>query len=405
MIPISKLHAPTGATPIHWRWLFAAPHRLFFFLGATGLALVSAWWCLTLMARQGLLPALGAGAAWHPVFMAFGFMPFFIFGFAFTAGPRWLQMPPVATALVRTPALLMAASLAGTVMFDSAIVFAGYLVGFGWLAARFARMVQVSPAPDKVHARLVVMCLMAGAAALMVHIGSRLAGVDSRDATRALSIWGFLAPLFCVVCHRMLPFFTASALSANFHWRPWWLLGALVGAVWVHGAMEWAGLSRALWAVDLPAAILAGAVVWRWGLMQSLANRLLAMLHLGFVWLAIAFALSAARSLLLVAGIDALGQAPVHALTIGFLCSLMLAMVTRVTLGHSGRTLAADRFTWAVFVMFQLVAVLRVLAEVLPSAYSMLILAAALLWCACLLAWAGRNAGIYLTPRADGQPG
>ena len=405
MIPLSKPHAPTGATSIHWRWLFAAPHRLFFFLGASGLALVSAWWCLALLARQGWLPHTGAGAASHPVLMAFGFMPFFVFGFAFTAGPRWLQIPAVAVSRVRTPALLMAFSFAAMVLFDPVLPAFGYIAGFVWLAVLFARMLRSSRAPDKVHAHLVLACLSAGGLALAAHAVSNLMGIDGRSTVRALAIWGFLVPLFCVVCHRMLPFFTASALSGYFHWRPWWLLGMLVGAAWLHGLLEWAGLGSLLWISDMPAALLAGAVVWRWGLMQSLKNRLLAMLHLGFVWLAIAYALGAARSMLLQAGIDALGQAPVHAITIGFLCSLMLAMVTRVTLGHSGRTLAADAFTWTIFVAFQGVAILRVAAEVLPAAYTSLILLAAALWCTCLVTWAIRNSRIYLAPRADGQAG
>ncbi len=404
-IPLAVLQPSCQPSQAEGRWLFAAPHRLFFFLGAAGLILVSLWWCQTLFARAGWLPQWGAGAADHPLFMAYGFMPFFIFGFAFTAGPRWLQMPPVAVLHIRVPALLMGMAFAAMVLFDSALPAMGYLASFAWLAALFARMLRLSRAPDKVHARLVLACLAAGAAALGVHIGSRLTGMEGRSAVRALAIWGFLVPLYCVVCHRMLPFFTASALSGHFHWRPWWLLGLLVGAAWLHGLVEWAGIDSLLWTIDLPAALLASAVVWRWGLMQSLKNHLLAMLHLGFVWLAIAYALGAARSLLQIAGVDALGQAPVHAMTIGFLCSLMLAMVTRVTLGHSGRTLAADRLTWSIFVAFQGVAIMRVAAEVFPAAYMPLILLAATLWCACLVAWALRNARIYLTPRADGQPG
>jgi uncharacterized protein involved in response to NO len=56
----------------------------------------------------------------------------------------------------------------------------------------------------------------------------------------------------------------------------------------------------------------------------------------------------------------ALGRAPLHALGIGFLSSLVLAMATRVTLGHSGRRLIMDRFTVACFVALQVAALLRV---------------------------------------------
>ena len=89
----------------------------------------------------------------------------------------------------------------------------------------------------------------------------------------------------------------------------------------------------------------------RWGFAQSLSNRLLGMLHLGFVWYAIAFAIAGVHALLLLAGAAGLGYAPLHAFTVGFASSLVMAMVTRVTCGHSGRMLAADTPTWRLFML------------------------------------------------------
>ena len=81
----------------------------------------------------------------------------------------------------------------------------------------------------------------------------------------------------------------------------------------------------------------------RWGLVQSLKIRLLAMLHIGFVWLGLAFVLGGASQWLgLVSGAPVLGLGALHALSMGCLGSLMLAMVTRVSCGHSGHALVAD---------------------------------------------------------------
>ena len=55
-----------------------------------------------------------------------------------------------------------------------------------------------------------------------------------------------------------------------------------------------------------------------------------------------------------------------HAVTIGGLGSLMLAMVTRVSCGHSGRPLVADNLVWALFWLLQATALLRIAAAV-PS--------------------------------------
>jgi uncharacterized protein involved in response to NO len=167
--------------------------------------------------------------------------------------------------------------------------------------------------------------------------------------------------------------------------------------------LEGAGLAAWTWVVDLPAAALMLWLTVRWGLVQSLANRLLAMLHLGFVWYGIGFLLAGAHSLLVAAGGAGIPLAPLHALTIGFASSLLMAMVTRVTCGHSGAALAADALTWRLFALLQLTAVVRVAAETLPGRGWLAV--AGLLWAAALVPWCVKYAPVYWRPRADGRPG
>jgi uncharacterized protein involved in response to NO len=98
--------------------------------------------------------------------------------------------------------------------------------------------------------------------------------------------------------------------------------------------------------------------------------------------------------------------APLHALTIGFFSSMLLAMATRVTLGHAGQDLAADRLTLAAFAAIQAAAVLRVAADLVPaSAAAGVLLAGALAMLAAFTAWFLRYAPAYWRPRADGRPG
>jgi uncharacterized protein involved in response to NO len=94
-----------------------------------------------------------------------------------------------------------------------------------------------------------------------------------------------------------------------------------------------------------------------------------------------------------------------HALSIGFLASLALAMVSRVSCGHSGRTLAADRLTWFAFLVLQAAAATRVAADLFPGAYASLLVAAAMLWLACFTAWTWRYLPYYWRARPDGKPG
>jgi uncharacterized protein involved in response to NO len=99
-----------------------------------------------------------------------------------------------------------------------------------------------------------------------------------------------------------------------------------------------------------------------------------------------------------------LGKAPAHALTIGFFGSMLVAMVTRVTAGHSGRPLTMGVVPWFTFITIQVVAILRIGAELSQDPPFWLMIAAAG-WLAAFAPWVVRAMWIYTTPRADGQPG
>jgi uncharacterized protein involved in response to NO len=153
----------------------------------------------------------------------------------------------------------------------------------------------------------------------------------------------------------------------------------------------------------------AGAVLlWLavvWGLAQSLKIRLLAMLHVGFVWFGVALLYSAAsQAIWLLTGQAVLGLGALHALSMGFLGSLMLAMVTRVSCGHSGRALVADDLVWGLFWALQVAVGLRLIAAV-QGAPGWLTTLAAASWAAVVVVWALRYARWYGRPRIDGKPG
>ncbi|MCW5667688.1 MAG: NnrS family protein [Piscinibacter sp.] len=434
-IAIRPLPAPARPTPSaaaadgeRWRWqrLFDAPHRLGFFAGALMLALSALWWAAVMLATHLLhwpVPwAVSRGLA-HALWFAFGFMPLFFTGFLFTAGPKWLGLPPV-DARVLAPALL--ASLAGWGVFLLGVHGAAALaaiglaaVAWGWASFtwRFAGLVRRSVVPDRLHALVIAAACVAGVAALAIAaLGLLLQREDLARAALQLGLWGFVGVVYVTVAHRMIPFFTASALPLVAAWRPTLLLGLFVVLFVLQVPLAWADLwwwpmpSAPAWArvvLEAAAALGLAALALRWGLVQSLAIRLLAMLHLGFVWLAVSFALAAASHALLLAshGQLGLGLAAQHALTMGFFGSLLLAMATRVACGHGGRTLAADDLAWALFWALQAATLLRVAAALWPAAEPALLAGAGLVWALAVVAWALRYGRWFGRPRADGKPG
>ncbi|TSE27995.1 NnrS protein [Tepidimonas thermarum] len=162
-------------------------------------------------------------------------------------------------------------------------------------------------------------------------------------------------------------------------------------------------LARGLFELVIGSIVLWLALVW--GLVQALRIRLLAMLHLGVLWLGLAYCLLGAAQLLgLKQGVPLLGLGAWHALTMGFLGSILYAMVTRVSCGHGGRKLLADEATWWGFWVLQGSVVLRVGSAMWPDEAVGLLLAVST-WCAALIPWGMRLLSWYGRPRPDGRPG
>ena len=395
-------------------WLIAAPHRLFFFLGSMLLLIASAWWALVLLLRvYGLaIPAAVAPMFVHAAAMLYTFLPMYMFGFLFTAGPAWLAVKgPGAPALLAT-ALFAFAGGAGMVILSvvsmPAAGVAALLLCLGWIrfVLMFGRLIRQSAAADRRHAVFVFAFMLPGIAGVAGYALLCLGADPGWFAWIVIAgLWWYTIPVFLVVVHRMLPFFTAAAIPSIAVWRPFWILWCFLGASVGHGAVELAGLSRFAWILDAPAAAFLLWLGLRWGLVHSLHIRLLAMLHLGFVWLGIAYALYAADGLLAAAGARGLGLAPLHAATMGFAATVLFAMITRVTRGHSGRSLTADDASWRLFWLLQAATLLRIAAEPWPQAYPWLVGASGLAWLVAFAGWGWIYLPAYLSARADGKPG
>lgn len=393
-----------------------APHRIFFFAGGVQLLLASAWWGWALVLRaRGVPPPLAADLEplrVHAFLMIYGFFPLFAFGFLFTAAPRWLHVPPLERREYVPRAI--AAGVAALALYPAlfigeealALAIAALLAAWIWILARILRMLLASRERDRLHVVAAVIAAGGGA------VGTGFALMDllmpwpgAGSAMEIVGVWGFLVPLFFTVSHRMLPFFTAETLPFARAWRPGWILAVLVGASILHGLLELGGFAAWTWIVDAPLACALGSAALRGDVRAAAPHRLLGMLHLAVIWLAFAIGLYAAQSALRALGYSALGLAPMHALGVGYLASVTLAMVSRVSRGHAGLSIAHDRFAWHAFLLLQCAAVARVAADLWLAQYAALLLGAGSLWLAAFAAWSWRYLPTYWQPRHDGRPG
>ncbi len=399
--------------------VFAAPHRPMFLAGTVQALAVMAFWSLELGGRYlGLWPV----PAWplrnvfppsvlHALLLSCGVFPFFMFGFILTAGPRWQGAGELSQRDFVPAFVLLACGwlLVWAALLLPQLLVAGLALAMaGWVAvvlllSRLARQ----RATDREHIGFVALAGWLGVAAMGAFAAFAVEGqlLWARLGI-SLAVWGFLLPVFLAVAHRMLPFFTSSAVRAYVVHRPPWALRSLIGLSLAHGGLAFLEQIEWLWLADLPAMLVAVRLTSLWWSRAALANRMLSVLHVAFAWLGVAFALFALQSLLRNALPGFLGQAALHALTLGFFASMLIGMASRVTMGHSGRPVAADAAMWRAFCMMQAAAMLRVISELpaLPGAHALMWLSS-LLWLGSFGLWAWRYAPAFWRPRTDGKPG
>lgn len=395
--------------------LAAAPYRMMFFGGATAVLASMLWWACYLGATAfgHAFPAAPVPPGWaHAMLTQYGMLSLFIFGFLLTVFPRWTNQP----ALERRDYVPVFAGLFGGYLLahvgllgsKPALVagFVAMLGGWSIGLVRLGRVLLRSRSRDR-HALSCAVALLFGGLGLAVFV-AYLAGASWWLAIAAIKVgtFAYLLPLYFTVCHRMIPFFSASAVGPAYRVvRPSWSLPLVWLLSLVHLAFELGHRFDAAWPAD---ALLATVFLWHWFVWQPWKCRqpgLLAALYLAFAWVPIAFALFAWQSAVLwFDGTFVLGRAPVHALTVGFFGSMLVAMVTRVTQGHSGRPLQMGAIAWITFALLQLVALARIGAELAHATQAWLVVAA-FGWLAAFAPWVLRSLWIYASPRADGKPG
>jgi len=179
-------------------------------------------------------------------------------------------------------------------------------------------------------------------------------------------------------------------------------VGALI-VILVAGVVKpWIAVSNNAWLVlFIVAALGQGIRLLLWQPFRARGNPLLWMLPIAYAWLPISLVFRA---------LGVLNIVPVstsfHALTIGAITSLMIAMMMRSALGHTGRPLAAGRTEIITFVLLQIAAVVRVLASsVVAISYRDAMIVSGSLWTLAFVVFLFRYWPILTQPRVDGRPG
>ncbi|MGK8438087.1 NnrS family protein [Ectopseudomonas hydrolytica] len=376
-----------------WRLGF----RPFFLAGALFALLSVALWAAAL---HGLArPALSAGLlAWHRHEMPFGFGLAIIAGFLLTAVQNWTGRPGLSgRPLIALFGLWLAARLAWYVPMPLAVLIALQLAFIGLFIAQMARQLIAARQRNN-YPILLVLSLLALCQALTL-AGVSL-GDDNLQRRGALAALWLIGVLLSLIGGRVIPFFTQRGLGRvePFAAHPWLdrlllVCGMLVAALFAsgHNLQPHPGLA----APFIVLSVLHGLRLWRWHLRGIWRVPLLWSLHMAYAWLLLASLGMSAWHL----GWLAHPSLASHALAVGAMGGLILAMMARVSLGHTGRALQPPKaMAWA-FGLLNLGALIRV------SAGSGWLWLAALCWSLAFALFAWYYAPMLCRARVDGHPG
>jgi len=388
--PARRRAAPSGFAP------WALGFRPFYLLAAAFAALAMLAWLFVLTGRLAMPMA---GIWWHAHEMLFGFAAAVIVGFLFTAGRNWTGLETPTGLPLALLALLWLLGRLG-MAFDGGVVSAA--VDSAFLPAAAAAIARVLwKAGSRRNYFVVGILSLLAAANIAFHLGRF--GALAVDPLQALHFaLAVIVLLETVIGGRVIPSFTASALQGVRQWQsqPWNY--ASVAATGL-ALLTWALLPEARWPAAL--ALLAFALqvprCLGWNPWATRGAPLLWILHLAHLWIPVGLALLAAAQL---------GWLPrsagVHALTIGATGGLIIGMITRTALGHTGRMIVVGRIEIAAYALVQVAAVVRVLTvAAIPVAVTAGIHIAATLWALAFLLYLWRYLPWLIRPRIDGQPG
>lgn len=333
---------------------------------------------------------------WHAHEMIFGTLSAAVAGFLLTAIPNWTgRLPLQGWPLIGLTALWLAGRIAMlaeksighllVAFIDSAFLFVLLSVVIREIVAgRNWRNLPIVAA----------LCLLAAANVVfhletLGHLGTYGIGVRM-----GISV---VAALIALIGGRIIPSFTGNWLAKRGAQRrpvsfgkfdvatilltfislgAWTAFPAHVGTGYVLLLAGFANLLR----------------IVRWHGAKTMSEPLVWSLHIGYAWLPAGLALLGMSRLIS----DIPMSAGIHALTSGAMGGMILAVMTRATLGHTGRALTADKATLIIYVLVFFAALARVAASIVPDVYEPLLIFAAVSWCAAFGLFSARYGAILL---------
>ncbi len=378
--------------------LFSFGFRPFFLAGSLVAAAVP---MITALARGGALEReFPAGVlAWHGHEMVYGYLSAVIAGFILTAVPNWTgRLPLMGPRLFGLFTLWLAGRLAIFAFDAIGGIAAGLIDGSFLFLLDIFLWREVAAGKNWRNAPVCILIFLLAVGNLSWHldIGSGSDGFVGLHFGVAV-----IAILLALIGGRVTPSFTRTWLARSGRAQinaPFSILDKIALAALVVSLLLWLFASQHILTgiMLLIAGLLHIARLARWRGWRTFAEPLVFILHTGYLWLALS---------VMLLGFSVLTPSTlpvaiaIHALTAGAMGVMTLAVMTRATLGHTGRALSADTSTIVIYALVNLGAAIRLAAPFSPASYTSMIAISSVIWGGAFALFAIIYGRYLITPR------
>jgi uncharacterized protein involved in response to NO len=381
--------------------LFSYGFRPFFFFGALYAGAIILLWLPAFYGHLALSTAF-APRDWHVHEMLFGFTSAIIAGFLLTAIPNWTGRLPLQG---RPLMLLFSVWIAGRIAVSAS-------AWIGWAPAAaidvaFLVLLAMAAAREVIAGRkwdsfkIVAIVTLFAAGNLAFHLEAHLFGSAEYSTRAGIAV---VITLIALMGGRVIPSFTRNWLARQKPGRLPTSFGrfdmitigfsAVVLMAWVVRPLD-----PIVGGLLLACGCLHTVRLARWSGYRTFPDRLVLVLHLAYAFVPLGYILGALSALDLI-----LPSAGIHAWTGGAIGTMTLAIMTRATLGHTGRRLEASFGTQAIYAAVIIAVLSRVCAVLEPEYTRPLLAVAGTAWAAAFLGFAACYAAALCMPRQSVVP-
>ena len=337
-------------------YLFSQPHQPFFVLAFVN-AILSMF--IFMLLFKGLVASEILSINYHAYsFIFLMFTPAFL-AFLFTTFPRFSATEPIKKEHYM---LIFRAFLGGSLLFQVGAIFSTLLFTLGMILTIVAHtgatyilynIYQTSKMTEKEDQAWILIAMAFGLLAHLTFIISIwIPTIHALSIEIAIYLYLFI--LIFTVGQRMIPFFSHTPIEKHQE-----RLKVIIGLLGLHVILEMIQ-NNSSFLVDFLLSYLIAKELYRWKLPFPNPNPLIWILHLALYWIPVAFMIEAITNIItLNSGTNFLSLG-LHTLTLGFFLTVLIGFGTRVTLGHSGNMMHADRLTTILFYWTQVVVLIRI---------------------------------------------